>query len=241
MSTISQEPIPVGILLLNHHQYLDQSGPVDLMSILINGWPSLRDDGEPPLPKVPFELHYISPDCTLAPVKASSGPSLIPTHKLDDCPPLKVLVVPGPSPFYEISPELQKFLKEKFEECDHILSVCTGGIILARAGLLRGMNAASNKRVLRKIASNKEHLEMLRSCGVNWAKSGRWVQDGKVWTSAGVTAGMDMVSAWLSASPESGGLGVDKRLLEFVWSVCEWTPTDREDDDYAFLLQDVEL
>ncbi|KAF8457915.1 class I glutamine amidotransferase-like protein [Kalaharituber pfeilii] len=234
MST-TECPIHVGVLLLDNHQYLDQAGPVDLMSNLINAWNANLPH------KVPFELHYITTHCAGVPVRAASGPALIPTNTLDNCPTLQVLLIPGPEPEYVVSPKLKTFLEEKFKECCHILSVCTASIVLARAGLLKGKKATSNKTVLKGIASDPQKKEELCSWDVHWEKSGRWVRDGKIWTSAGITAGMDMVSAWLKASPKEGGLGVDEKLLTYVWEVSEWIPRPREPDPFACLLKDVDL
>lgn len=64
-------------------------------------------------------------------------------------------------------------------------SVCTGSWILGSAGLLKGKNATSNWY---------RAEEMMTNYGAKYRKK-RWVQDGKYWTSAGVSAGTDMALA----------------------------------------------
>ncbi|KAF8470637.1 ThiJ/PfpI [Kalaharituber pfeilii] len=234
-----QFPISVGVLLLDFHQYLDQAGPVDLLSSLTPAY--LSYEPNLPAPPIPFQFHYITTHPTLEPVNATGGPSMNPTHTLATCPKLDVLLIPGPEPTFTPSTELKDFLIAKYEESDHVLTVCTGALVLARTGVLRGKNAASNKMALKTLASANATREELRSHGVNWARSGRWVRDGKVWSSAGVTAGMDMASAWLSTSKAEGGLGVHLDLLKLAWTLSEWTPRAQDDDEFAYVLDGVEL
>lgn len=109
--------------------------------------------------------------------------------------------------------------------------------MLGRAGHLRGIKATSNKSALRSV------LDEAKTWGVEWQRGGRWVvgDGGRVWTSAGVTAGMDMVAAWLKAKKVDGGLEADQRLIELVFGLMEFTPREREDDAFEYLLEGVEL
>jgi transcriptional regulator GlxA family with amidase domain len=65
-----------------------------------------------------------------------------------------------------------------------VTSVCTGSALLARAGLLDGRKATTNKRAFKWVASQGPRVE--------WVAEARWVEDGRFFTSAGVSAGMDM-------------------------------------------------
>ncbi len=71
-----------------------------------------------------------------------------------------------------------------------VLTVCTGSGLLARTGLLDGRTATSNKRAFEWV--------MAQGQNVNWVKRARWTKDGKFYTSAGVSAGMDMTLGFLS-------------------------------------------
>lgn len=66
-------------------------------------------------------------------------------------------------------------------------SVCTGSAILAKAGLLDGRRATSNKRAFAWVTSQSD--------SVSWVRKARWVEDGHLFTSSGVSAGMDMALA----------------------------------------------
>ena len=109
--------------------------------------------------------------------------------------------------------------------------------MLGRAGHLQGIEATSNKLGLRSI------IHEAKTWGVEWQKEGRWVvgDGGRVWTSAGVTAGMDMVAAWLKAKKAEGGLEVDARLMGLVFSLLEFTPREREDGVFGHLWEGMEL
>ncbi len=69
-------------------------------------------------------------------------------------------------------------------DADWVLSVCTGSALLAKASLLDGKRATSNKRAWQWVTS--------QSPLVHWVRQARWVVDGKFYTSSGVSAGMDM-------------------------------------------------
>lgn len=235
----TREPITIGVLLLPFHQHLDSAGPVDLLSSFTPFYLS-KNDIPLPFPPIPFEFLYITLSADLSPVSATSGPQLIPTHTLASCPAhLSALLIPGPPPNFPISPELQTFLDHHCapDSGTTILTVCTGSLVLGRAGLLRGIRATGNKLALRAVAAEA------RTWGVEWVREGRWVvgDKGRVWTSAGVTAGMDMVAGWMRAGREEGGLGVDLELLEAVFGLMEFTPKERGDDRFGYLLDGVEL
>lgn len=71
----------------------------------------------------------------------------------------------------------------------YILSVCTGSTILARAGILDGRPATTNKRAWAWATSTGP--------AVDWVHAARWVEDGDIWTSSGISAGIDLTLAWM--------------------------------------------
>jgi len=89
-----------------------------------------------------------------------------------------------------------------------VLTVCTGSLLLAKTGLLNGKSATTNKRLF-DITK--------RFPGVDWIKKSRWVTDGTIYTSSGVSAGIDMSLAFVKTR-----LGEDKatelsRIMEYEW------------------------
>ncbi len=80
-----------------------------------------------------------------------------------------------------------KFLAKRAE---YILTVCTGSLLLAKTGLLSGKKATSNKRLFSWVVQE--------SPDVSWIKKARWVRDGQIYTSSGVSAGMDMTLGFVA-------------------------------------------
>ncbi len=118
---------------------------------------------------------------------------IVATHSFQTSPPVDVLIVPGGvgdlTLLEQNERSIEDFVVSRFEETEYVLSVCTGAGFLARAGVLDG----------RRATATKGHWAHVTNYGKNvtWIPSARWVQDGKVWTSSGVSAGMDMMVAFL--------------------------------------------
>jgi putative intracellular protease/amidase len=87
------------------------------------------------------------------------------------------------------NPALIETIRTVSESSPFVLTVCTGTALLARTGLLDGKNATSNKRAFDWVMNQGQQ--------VHWRRKARWVVDGKYYTSAGVTAGMDMTLGFL--------------------------------------------
>jgi putative intracellular protease/amidase len=83
-----------------------------------------------------------------------------------------------------------KDLKAFAEKAEYVLTVCTGSVLFSKTGILDGRNATTNKRVF--------ELGKTVSPGVNWIKKARWVKDGNIYTSSGVSAGIDMALGFVS-------------------------------------------
>jgi transcriptional regulator GlxA family with amidase domain len=72
-----------------------------------------------------------------------------------------------------------------------VSSVCTGAALLARAGLLDGRRATSNKLSFKWVTEQGPAVEWI-------LRQARWVEDGKFATSSGVSAGIDMTLALIA-------------------------------------------
>ncbi|KAH8676432.1 class I glutamine amidotransferase-like protein [Tricladium varicosporioides] len=124
------------------------------------------------------------------------NPQIIATHTFEDAPHLDVIVVPGGAGYFHLIEEanntiLEDFLARRAREADYLVSVCIGSVAFARAGLLAGRRATTNKAAW-TWATNPNH-----GSNITWVPSARWVQDGNIWTSSGVAAGIDMMWAFL--------------------------------------------
>jgi transcriptional regulator GlxA family with amidase domain len=128
---------------------------------------------------------------------------MIATHTPATAPPLDLLMIPGGFGSWNPGSEvwMEDFLRARFNTTDYIASVCTGSMTLARAGVLNGKRATSNKWGWNYVVQNSGPGGENGNKGdgnVTWVPSARWVHDGKIWTSSGVAAGMDMTYALLS-------------------------------------------
>lgn len=123
------------------------------------------------------------------PVRCYNGLRVVPDHTFADAPPLDVVLIPGGfgSRAEMENPVLLDWLRAVAPRCRWVTSVCSGALILHAAGLLAGKRATTHWSV----------IEMLRDCGdVEVMERVRYVRDGNVVTSAGVSAGIDM-ALWL--------------------------------------------
>lgn len=108
------------------------------------------------------------------------------THSFRNAPALDVLLVPGGIGNVALAQAndtaIEDFVRLRFDQLDYLLSVCTGAMSLAKAGVLNGRRATTNKSAWDSVVGS--------GTNVTWVPSARWVQDGKVWTSSGVSSGM---------------------------------------------------
>jgi transcriptional regulator GlxA family with amidase domain len=166
----------IGMLIFPMLEELDLVGPWEMVSM----WSQ-----QPGGPEVRL-LVAQSQD----PVVCAKGLSLNPHVTFETCPELDVLVVPGgQGTRTEVdNPVLVDFIRRQAPGCQAILSVCTGAFLLHRAGLLSG------KRATTHWAS----LDRLRTLGDVEVVEERWVRDGRIWTAAGVSAGIDLALAYIA-------------------------------------------
>lgn len=124
------------------------------------------------------------------PVVCAKGLSINPHVSFADCPPLDYLLMPGGmGTRREVdNPAMVQFLAKQAPGCKALLSVCTGAFVLHAAGLLAGKTATTHWG----------SLDRLRALGDVKVVEQRFVQDGDTWTSAGVSAGTDLLLAFIA-------------------------------------------
>ncbi len=195
----------VGILLYDDVEVLDCCGPFEVFTTAARvavrrGWAT-----------APFHVHTIA---TAAPsVTARGGLVLTASHTLQEHPPLDILVVPGGlTPRTERDEKVIAWLAREAQTATVTASVCTGAFLLATAGLLDGRDATSHWEDVDDLQQRFPEIRVRR--GV------RWVDEGAVVTSAGISAGIDM-SLHLVRRHEGEELAkATAHQMEYDWNVA---------------------
>ena len=174
------EKANVGILLFEDVEVLDFAGPFEVFSRtrLVPGVESRRSDAS-----APFDVFTVAREAR--PLKATGGLEVTPRYSFADAPSIDLLVVPGgfgTRVLLEDDVTLD-WIREVAKAANLVTSVCTGALLLAKAGLLGGRRATTHWSALDLLASMDPTMAVEREQRV--------VEDGIV-TSAGVSAGIDM-------------------------------------------------
>jgi putative intracellular protease/amidase len=126
-------------------------------------------------------------------------PATIATHTFWDAPKLDVVLVPGGFGSASLREHndtaIETFLASRYSQVEYVMSVCTGAMHLAYAGILKGKKATTNKALWSWVVAPEQSGN--GTADIDWQPVARWVENEKVWTSSGVQAGMDMTYAWL--------------------------------------------
>jgi transcriptional regulator GlxA family with amidase domain len=153
------------------------------------------------------------------PVASAQGPRTVADHGFADCPHLDVVLVPGGIGTRDEAenPKLLGWLGHRAAEAEVVTSVCTGAALLARAGVLDGRRATTNKAFFQWVADQGPKVE--------WVRAARWVEDGKFATSSGVSAGIDMTLAVIARLVGREVSENVARAMEYEWHTdATWDP-----------------
>jgi len=166
----------IGVLIFPLVEELDFVGPWEMLCM----WKLIPDGPE----------LVLTVAQTKDAVECAKGLSVNPHESFDSCPQLDYLIIPGgQGTRTEVgNAKLLDFVRQQARGCKAVLSVCTGSFVLHAAGLLSGKQATTH------LGS----LDRLRALGDVEVVEQRFVQDGHIWSSAGVSAGIDMTLAFIA-------------------------------------------
>jgi len=168
----------VGIVLFSAIEVLDFCGPFEVFSATRLNEEKRREEPSP------FEVFLVAE--TLSYVTTKGGMKVIPQYSFENCPRLDILVVPGG---WGTRKELNNtvildWLRSQAAEVETLTSVCTGSMLLGFAGLLDGLHATTHWRSLDWVRDSFPVVFVEYEQHV--------VEDGRVFTSAGISAAIDM-------------------------------------------------
>jgi transcriptional regulator GlxA family with amidase domain len=207
----------IGFLLYHDAEELDIVGPWEMFTV----W-SQKFGG-------PTHCLTISEDGQ--PVRCAKGMRIMADTSIADCPPLDVLLVPGGHGTF---PQLENavfmgFVREQAQHCRSVLSVCTGSFILERAELLTGLQATTYW----------SRLDQLRRTRVGKVPEERFLLNASdtldVWTSAGVSAGIDMSLAFIARTAGEKTAGKVQLYAEYYPSTQRYGTAHEQPDVPAYL------
>src|SRR5215813_4175482 len=163
----------VAILIFEDVEVLDYCGPFEVFSVA-------NRFTDPPA----FNVFTLAANA--GPVLTRGGLSVDPHHRLTDCPRPDLLLVPGGQGTRREMHNLAliDWIKARSQDAELVLSVCTGALLLAKAGLLDGLEATTHHGA----------IDLLRQCAPQTTVHAdrRFVDNGMVVCSAGIAAGIDM-------------------------------------------------
>lgn len=182
----------VNVLLFPDFETLDAFGPVEVLGRIEQ-----------------YKLRYIS--VSGGTIVSRQGVRIL-TEGINEANLYGILLIPGGrgtrSLVYDI--EFIKKLSDMVIKSKYCLTVCTGSALLAKTGLLNNKEATSNKQA----------FDWVKSINANvlWTEKARWVVNGKIYTSSGVSAGIDMALGFIAerfSMTEAQKIAED---IEYIWN-----------------------
>ncbi|MFO1442698.1 DJ-1/PfpI family protein [Bacillus sp. Bva_UNVM-123] len=174
----------VGILLFDDVDALDFAGPYEVFNMTTYKIEDLKKLLTNELEEKPFKVHTVSVDGKE--IKVHHGLTVIPNFSFSNCPKFDIIIVPG-GPLKAIhtittNKEIIDWIKSYEDQL--IASVCTGAFFVAQTGLLSGKKATTNKSALGLLAKAYPDIEVIKDV--------KFVDEGNMITSAGVSSGINM-------------------------------------------------
>lgn len=183
------KPLNVAILIYHHAQVLDYAAPYDIFFA----------GGEN------FNVYTVSE--TANEVITMPNFSVNPQYDFSNSPKVDILIIPG-GMWNIVSEKTKEWIKKSSEQADYVLSVCTGAFILAELGLLDNLDATTHSAGVDILEGNYPNIKKVH-------RDVRYIDNGKVITSGGVTAGMDASFHLISKVLGNEWVKAIKRNLEY--------------------------
>ncbi|WP_406179793.1 DJ-1/PfpI family protein [Streptomyces sp. NBC_01006] len=175
LAPLTPAPLTFGVLVFDEVEVLDLGGPFEVFS---TAGRLARTAADEPL------LRVVTVAAAARPVRARGGLRVVPDHTLDEDPPFDVLVIPGGvTTAVEEDARVIDWLARRHKTSELTFSICTGAFLLAATGALKGRPATTHWEDQDELTARRPDVRVRRDV--------RWVDDGDIVTSAGISAGID--------------------------------------------------
>ena len=165
--------IPVAFVVSDGTVIIDFTGPWEVFGVANSAVATLNGA------KVDAFQRYVVAE-TLRPIRAS-GITVTPEFTFSNAPAPKIIGIPQQA---GVTEAMLNWIRESTKHTDVTMSICTGAYLLAQTGLLSGKSATTHHNAYREIA--------LRYPDIHIVRGARWVEDGNLASSGGLTSGMDL-------------------------------------------------
>ena len=194
----------VGIYIFDDVEVLDFAGPYEVFTCASRVAGKLAPDRPPP-----FRVCTVAASRT--PVRARAGLVLHPEASFADAGTPDVLIVAGGVVDAELArPEVIAWIGAMARECELVASVCTGALLLAQAGLLDGQPATTHWEDQAELRARWPQVQVL--------DGQRWVDNGRIVTSGGISAGIDMSLHLVERLAGRELAELTARQMEYDWN-----------------------
>jgi transcriptional regulator GlxA family with amidase domain len=197
------EPRTVGILIFDDVEVLDFCGPFEVFSVA-------RHPDHPGDDDQLFRVFTIAEEDRI--INCRGGLLVQPHFTIANHPELDILVVPGGKGTRRerYNPHLIDWITAQDPKIELLTSVCTGAFLLAEAGKLDGLEATTHWASVDHMRETYENISMLADT--------RYVDQGRVITSAGISAGIDMSLHVVERLHGSDAAAYTARRMEYEWT-----------------------
>ncbi len=202
---MTQKQWNVAIFMFDDVEVLDFAGPFEVFAV------ARYEDGTQP-----FNVYLVSENGKR--VVARNGLKIDVDYSMANCLQPDLLLIPGGQGTRTLmhNENVRAWIQSQYDGVEHLLTVCTGSLVVAKTGLLANQSATTYHTAFDLLTEAEPTLD---------ARPGeRWVDNGKIITSAGVSAGIDMALHTVSRLLGKDFADKTARHMEYeYWSVGQFS------------------
>ena len=187
----------IGIYIYDQAEVLDFSGPFEVFSVANR------------LANLNWNIWLVAEEESL--VEARGVFQVKPHYSIQNVPELDVLIVVGGVHSDELrKTEVINWIRKTTEKTHITASVCTGAFLMAEAGLLDGLEVTTHWEDISDLHRNYPRVQI--------REGARWIEQGKLFTAAGISAGIDMSLELVARLADAELAEHTARQMEYAWN-----------------------